>query len=164
MQRGAREERGRLMCVARRSACSGRTRCATRARSLSRLVELDSRSTMDIDATARDVPVSVSEIERMVARIAAIPMDDGIEFRVKQATEIMEGADYPGVRVVAEAVFERSITPLKVDISTGDVVVPSALQINVRDKITHLRAANECNRARRATVALENIRCGAAIL
>ena len=63
------------------------------------MVGLDSRSTMDIDATARNMSVGVVEIECMVVRIAAVPLNDGIEFRVKQAFEIMEGADYPGVRV-----------------------------------------------------------------
>ncbi len=108
------------------------------------MVGLDSRSTMDIDATARNMSVGVVEIECMVARIAAVPLNDGIEFRVKQAFEIMEGADYPGVRVAMEARFERSVTPLKVDISTGDAIVPDEVEYEYRlmfeDRSINVRA------------------------
>lgn len=108
------------------------------------MVGLDSRSTMDIDATARNMPVGVVEIECMVARIAAVPLNDGIEFSVKQAFEIMEGADYPGVRVAMEARFERSVTPLKVDISTGDAIVPDEVEYEYRlmfeDRSINVRA------------------------
>ena len=108
------------------------------------MVGLDSRSTMDIDATARNMSVGVVEIECMVARIAAVPLNDGIEFSVKQAFEIMEGADYPGVRVAMEARFERSVTPLKVDISTGDAIVPDEVEYEYRlmfeDRSINVRA------------------------
>lgn len=36
----------------------------------------------------------------------------------------MEEADYPGVRVSMETKFDGVITPLKIDISTGDIITP----------------------------------------
>ena len=55
-------------------------------------------------------------------------MDDGVSFRVKQISEIMEDADYPGVRVSMERKFDGVITPLKIDISTGDVITPTEIK------------------------------------
>ena len=55
-------------------------------------------------------------------------MDDGVSFRVKQISEIMEDADYPGVRVSMERKFDDVITPLKIDISTGDVITPTEIK------------------------------------
>ena len=55
-------------------------------------------------------------------------MDDGVSFRVKQISEIMEDADYPGVRVSMERKFDGVITPLKIDISTGDVITPREIK------------------------------------
>ena len=36
----------------------------------------------------------------------------------------MEEADYLGVRVSMETNFDGVITPLKIDISTGDIITP----------------------------------------
>ena len=40
----------------------------------------------------------------------------------------MEEADYPGVRVSMETKFDGVITPLKIDISTGDVITPREIK------------------------------------
>ncbi len=40
----------------------------------------------------------------------------------------MEEADYPGVRVSMETKFDGVITPLKIDISTGDVITPKEIR------------------------------------
>ena len=37
-------------------------------------------------------------------------------------------ADYPGVRVSMETKFDGVITPLKIDISTGDVITPREIK------------------------------------
>ena len=42
----------------------------------------------------------------------------------------MEEADYPGVRVSMETKFDGVITPLKIDISTGDIITPREIKYN----------------------------------
>ena len=42
----------------------------------------------------------------------------------------MEEADYPGVRVNMETEFDGVITPLKIDISTGDIITPREIRYN----------------------------------
>lgn len=42
----------------------------------------------------------------------------------------MEEADYPGVRVSMETKFDGVITPLKIDISIGDVITPREIKYN----------------------------------
>ena len=51
-------------------------------------------------------------------------------FRIKRISEIMEEADYPGVRVSMETKFDGVITPLKIDISTGDIITPREIKYN----------------------------------
>lgn len=97
------------------------------------LVGLDARSTMDMDATVKNASVSVNEIDRMVSDIIAVPVDDGVIFRVKQISEIMEEADYPGIRVSLSTEFDGIVTPLKIDFSTGDVITPK--EIRYRSKL-----------------------------
>ena len=53
-------------------------------------------------------------------------------FRIKQITEIMDEAEYPGVRVSMETEFDGVRTPLKVDISTGDVITPKEIQYSFK--------------------------------
>ena len=42
----------------------------------------------------------------------------------------MEEADYPGVRVSMETKFDGVIIPLKIDISTGDIITPREIKYN----------------------------------
>ena len=92
------------------------------------MVGLDARSTMDLDATIKGANVSLTDVETIISNIIAIPIDDGVSFCIKRISEIMEEADYPGVRVSMETKFDGVITPLKIDISTGDVITPKEIR------------------------------------
>lgn len=92
------------------------------------MVGLDARATMDLDATIKDTNVSVEDVEMIISKIISIPLNDGVLFRIKRISEIMEEADYPGVRVSMETKFDGVITPLKIDISTGDVITPREIK------------------------------------
>ena len=60
----------------------------------------------------------------MMAEIIAVPIDDGVTFQVKSISEIMDEAEYPGIRVTMTTLFDGVRTPLKIDISTGDAITP----------------------------------------
>ena len=92
------------------------------------MVGLDARSTMDIDATIRGATIGIEEVENIISAIISVPINDGVFFRVKRISEIMDEAEYPGIRVSMEAEFDRVITPLKIDISTGDAITPREVQ------------------------------------
>ena len=92
------------------------------------MVGLDARATMDLDATIKGTNVNVEDVEMIISKIISIPLNDGVLFRIKRISEIMEEADYPGVRVSMETKFDGVITPLKIDISTGDVITPREIK------------------------------------
>ena len=92
------------------------------------MVGLDARATMDLDVTIKAANVSLRDVEMIISNIIAIPIDDGVSFRIKRISEIMEEADYPGVRVSMETKFDGVTTPLKIDISTGDVITPREIR------------------------------------
>ena len=91
---------------------------------ISSIVGLESRSTLDVDATIKNYPLTIESALQIVNDIAAIPLEDGITFQVKNASNIMDEADYSGVRVTLNAFLETMRTPLKLDLSTGDVITP----------------------------------------
>ncbi len=94
---------------------------------VSAMVGLDNRSTMDVDATIQNLPLSVEDARRVVEEITSIQIEDGITFEIKSAANIMDEADYAGVRVILDATLETMHTPLKIDLSTGDVITPRAV-------------------------------------
>lgn len=96
------------------------------------MVGLDARSTMDMDATIKGSTVTATDVEHIVSNIIAVPLDDGVIFRVKKIAEIMDEADYPGVRVSIETEFDGAVTPLKIDISTGDAITPREVRYSFK--------------------------------
>lgn len=92
------------------------------------MVGLDARATMDMDATIKGVDVTLEAVEKIIADIVSVPLEDGVIFRIRQISGIMDETDYPGVRVSMETEFDRVRTPLKIDISTGDVITPKEIQ------------------------------------
>ena len=96
------------------------------------MVGLDARSTMDIDATVKGATVGIEEVENMIASITSVLVDDGVEFRLKRISEIMDEAEYPGIRVSMETEFDGVITPLKIDISTGDAITPREVRYSFK--------------------------------
>ena len=91
------------------------------------LVGLDMRATMDIDSTITSLSLSVEEAKSVVEFIISIKLDDNVSFEITDAETIMDEFDYPGVRIKLNAYFENSRQPIKLDISTGDVITPSAV-------------------------------------
>ena len=91
---------------------------------ISSMVGLDNRSTMDIDTTVTGATLSIPEIESIIREIISIQVEDNISFDIKNISEIMDEAEYPGLRVSLEALLDNMRTPLKIDISTGDVITP----------------------------------------
>lgn len=64
--------------------------------------------------------------------IVSVHVDDSVDFRVKSISEIMDEAEYPGVRVNLDCYFDGTRTPLKIDISTGDVITPKEIRYSFR--------------------------------
>ena len=96
------------------------------------IVGLDTRATMDMDATIKGYPVDESSIQRMIEEIITIPVDDGIAFEFRSIGEIREGDDYSGYRVALTANYEKMAVPLKLDITTGDKITPREIEYRYR--------------------------------
>lgn len=88
------------------------------------------RSTMDIDTSMKNLNLSAEDALRVVNQVKDIDLGDGVSFEVKDVSNIMDEMEYPGIRVTMNANVGRLITPLKIDISTGDVITPRAIEFN----------------------------------
>mgnify|MGYP000349736481 FL=1 len=88
------------------------------------------RSTMDIDTSMKNLNLSAEDALRVVNQVKDIDLDDGVSFEVKDVSNIMDEMEYPGIRVTMNANVGKLITPLKIDISTGDVITQRAIEFN----------------------------------
>ncbi len=92
------------------------------------MVGLDTRATMDIDATIRGLPVNAESIKKMFLDICKIDLHDDITFEFKKISEIREGDEYTGYRVSLSANYPPMAVPLKLDITTGDKITPREIE------------------------------------
>jgi RNase P/RNase MRP subunit p29 len=92
------------------------------------MVGIEARSTMDMDATIKGQALSKTELTVIIEEILKIHIDDGAVFSFQGIEEIREEADYPGYRVSIGAVFDKTRQMLKIDITTGDTVIPREIE------------------------------------
>lgn len=92
------------------------------------IVGLDTRSTMDLDTTLRNLPLTEEKISDAINTICQIDMKDDVVFTVKSIEPIRKDDIYGGYCVRLDAVYDTINTPLSVDVSTGDVITPDAVK------------------------------------
>lgn len=92
------------------------------------LVGISMRSTMDIDTSIKGQKLDLENAKSIINEIIEVKINDGVSFEVKDAETIMDEMEYPGIRFHIDALFEKMVTPIKIDISTGDVITPREIE------------------------------------
>lgn len=92
------------------------------------MVGLDTRATMDMDATIKGLPVNEQTIREMFGEICKIELDDDVSFSFRSIGEIRESDEYTGYRVSLSANYPPMAVPLKLDITTGDRITPKEIE------------------------------------
>ena len=94
------------------------------------IVGLDNRATMDMDTTLKNLPLTPEAIRSALEDVCDIAFDDGVVFEIGTISPIREDDIYGGYRVILNAKFDTLLTPLSIDVSTGDAITPHAVQYN----------------------------------
>jgi predicted nucleotidyltransferase component of viral defense system len=92
------------------------------------MVGIDTRTTMDLDATIKGQTLSETQITEIIKGILRVPVDDGVLFTFRKIKEIREEADYPGYRVSIDATLDKTRQTMHIDITTGDSVTPREVE------------------------------------
>ena len=92
------------------------------------LLGVSLRSTMDIDATVLNLDLSEEMMYNVISEIGEIDIHDGVSFTINSVSHIMDEMEYPGFRFAVEAKMGKMVTPIKIDISTGDALTPGAIK------------------------------------
>ena len=88
------------------------------------IVGIDMRNTLDMDATIKGFDLEKDNLNNILNEIFNIDLDDGVTFELKNIKEIRQEDEYGGYRVALEAKFDKLVVPMKLDITTGDVITP----------------------------------------
>ena len=88
------------------------------------MVGIDSRSTMDLDASIRNLTLSLENIQFIFQSIVSIDIGDDVIMKIKEVSEIREEFEYSCFRIALTAQNDTTVIPMKVDISTGDIITP----------------------------------------
>jgi predicted nucleotidyltransferase component of viral defense system len=92
------------------------------------LVGINSRTTMDMDATLQGYPLSEESIQEAFSDICAIRLEDDVNLEFDHIAPIRDDDEYGGYRVAVIARYESINVPLKIDITTGDIITPNVVR------------------------------------
>ena len=95
---------------------------------ISSMIGISERTTMDMDTTVRGIQMEEDEIVAAVNEILAIDVGDGIALEYTGIEPIREEDAYNNVRVHLRAKYGKIDSPMKIDVTTGDVITPAAIR------------------------------------
>lgn len=96
------------------------------------MVGIDMRSTMDLDTTIKGIAVNREIIEQILNEILSISLDDNVTFELKSIKNIHDISDYDDFRVLVEAQFFTIRVNMKIDITTGDKIIPREVEYSFK--------------------------------
>jgi len=100
---------------------------------ISSMIGISERTTMDLDVTIKAFQVDEQKVTDMVDEIMSIDFEDNIIFEFVRIKPIRNEEPYSNYSVAMNALFGKMKVPLKIDITTGDAIVPK--EINFKYKM-----------------------------
>ena len=91
---------------------------------ISSLLGISERTTSDIDMSVENLQLNEEIMINCVESIITIDIDDGTSFKIINIVDIRLEDKYDGLRFTLEGKFETLKYHIKLDFSTGDVIVP----------------------------------------
>ncbi len=88
------------------------------------IVGIDNRATMDMDATIKNYPLNIKSLSKAINDICTVGIEDNVKFSFLGIEPIREDDAYGGFRVSLQADYDTIITPMQIDITTGDPITP----------------------------------------
>jgi predicted nucleotidyltransferase component of viral defense system len=113
---------------------------------LSSIIGSDMRTTKDLDATLKSIPLNEESIRNIFEEILSIDIGDGIIFEIENIKDIRLETEYGGYRINVYAKFDKLKTNFFIEITTGDIITPSEIEYKYNsifeDKTINIMAYN----------------------
>lgn len=86
------------------------------------------RTTKDIDATLKSLPLNIDSIRNIFGEILSIDIDDNACFEIVNIKDIRLEDEYGGFRINVKGTFDKIRTNFFIEITTGDVITPREIK------------------------------------
>ena len=96
------------------------------------MVGIDRRSTMDMDTTIKGLPISYESIGRILREIMSVDAGDSVTFEIQDIRNIHDISAYDDFRVSIRASFYTIRADMKIDITTGDAIIPREIEYHYK--------------------------------
>ncbi len=110
------------------------------------MVGIDTRSTMDMDATIKGQTVNRDNVNSILNEIVSLDIDDNVKMSLENIEEIRDESEYPGLRASIQTEFDGITNMLKLDMTTGDAIIPEEItygfKLMFEDRILEIKAYN----------------------
>ena len=97
---------------------------------LSSIIGNDERTTKDMDATLKSIPLEKEHIESVFKDILSIDLDDNITFEILDIKDIRQEDEYGGFKVNIMASMDNLRIHLAIETTTGDKITPREIEYN----------------------------------
>ena len=99
---------------------------------LSSMFEDESRTTQDMDTMLKGIEVSEETLKEVLNNILEIKTEDDINFQILSFRKIRKEDLYGGYRVSIKAFVDTLSVNLKIDVTTGDPIIPKEIEYNYK--------------------------------
>lgn len=99
---------------------------------LSSMFEDESRTTQDMDTMIKGIEVSEEKLKEVLNDILKIKTEDDISFEILNFRKIREEDLYGGYRIAIKASIGTLNVNLKIDVTTGDPIVPREIEYSYK--------------------------------
>lgn len=95
---------------------------------LSSIIGNDLRTTKDIDATLKGLPLTIEMVEEIFKEILSIDIKDNVYFELVSIKDIRITDEYGGFRLNIKGTFYKIRTNFFIEITTGDIITPREIK------------------------------------
>lgn len=99
---------------------------------LSSIMGIDTRTTMDMDTCIKGIDLTDEQLYEVLQEILNIDVGDNVSFEIKNSKPIREEDTYGGLRYNIVAKFDNIKVDLSIDIATGDLITPHAIEYDYK--------------------------------
>lgn len=97
---------------------------------LTSIIGDDERTTKDMDATLKGIPLTKNDVEKVFNEILNIDIDDGVSFQIISIKDIRLEDEYGCFRLNILSKLDNNKTYITVELTTGDVITPKEMKYN----------------------------------
>lgn len=95
---------------------------------LSSIIGNDLRTTKDIDATLKGLPLTIEMVEEIFKEILSIDIKDSVYFELVSIKDIRITDEYGGFRLNIKGTFYKIRTNFFIEVTTGDIITPREIK------------------------------------